>query len=146
MWKVRFLQRDVESIVDKFEKPVTIRFHVPGTSERLALRYVPVSDELKSIAERMGDYLHCIAAARFQKSDFWTEFTALIDRGIALLSDAVSGDLLTPPMWQSKGKGVIVAFDQGGMPTFFTEGAHVKFDVTLRVVSKTQKMITLKNA
>lgn len=146
MWHVRFLKREVESIVDKFEKPVTIRFHVPETSERLALRSVPVCDELKSIAERLGDYLHCIAAARFRKSDFWTEFTALIDRGIALLSDAVSGDLLTPPMWQSKGKGVIIAFDQGRMPKFFTDGAYLKFDVTLRVVSKTQKMITLKNA
>jgi hypothetical protein len=156
MYQVRLLKREVESIVDKaqwsiagfkFDEAVTIRFHVPGTSERLPMRYIPVSDELKRIAERMGDYLHSTDTAKLLKSRFWTDFAALIDRGIALLSDAVSGDLLVPPMWQKKGSsGIIIAFDCGKTPKFLTAGASLKFDVTLRVVSKDTKMMILKNA
>ena len=145
-WQVRLLKRDVESIVDKFEKPVTIHFHAPQSGGEFPLKYVPISDELKSIVEHLGDYLHCIAATKLQRPGFWAEFLALIDRGIALLSDAVSGDLLAPPMWQKSGKQVILIFDQGKMPKFFSAGTNLVFDVKLKVVSKTAKMITLKNA
>ena len=145
-WQVRLLKRDVESVVDKFEKPVTIYFHVPEIGGRVPLRYVPISDELKSIVEHLGDYLHCVAAAKLQQSGFWVEFTILIDRGIALLWAAVSGDLLAPPMWQNKGRGVIFAFDQGKMPKSWNAGAPLTFDATLVVVSKTHKVVTLKNA
>jgi hypothetical protein len=110
------------------------------------MRYVPVSDELKSIAERLGVYLHRVGVEKVQQKGFWTQFSSMVDRGITLLSDAVSGDLLAPPMWQNKGKGVIFSFDQGKMPGFFAEGAHLKFDVTLRVHSKTHEMFILKNA
>jgi hypothetical protein len=146
VWRVRFLKRDVESRVDKFEKPVTVRFQIPETGERLPMRYVPVSDELKSIAERLGVYLHRVGVEELQQKGFWTQFSSMVDRGITLLSDAVSGDLLAPPMWQNKGKGVIFSFDQGKMPGFFTQGAQVKFNVTLRVHSKTHKVFILKNA
>src|ERR1700726_4898553 len=64
MWRGRFFKRDVESLVDKFEKPVTIRFHIPETGERLPIRYVPVSDELKSIAERLGAFLHRVSVEK----------------------------------------------------------------------------------
>jgi hypothetical protein len=146
VWRVRFLKREVESLVDKFEKPVTIRLQIPETGEHLPMRYVPVSDELKSIAQRLGDYLHCVGVEKVQQKGFWTQFSSMVDRGITLLSDAASGDLLAPPMWQNKGKRVIFAFDQGNMPSFFTEGAQVEFNVTLRVHSKTRKMFILKNA
>ncbi len=112
------------------------------------MRYVPISDELKLIAERLGEYLHCVGAIKLQRPAFWTEFKKLTDRGIVLLADAVSGELLAPPMWQTKSKSVEFAFDQAKKPKFLTNadiGTSLKFDVTLVVVSKTSKMVTLRN-
>jgi hypothetical protein len=143
-WQVRVLKRDIEDVVEKHEKPVTIHFHDPETGGRLPLCYVPVSDELRSIAERLGDYLHCLPTIKVRRPGFLTELKALVDRGIALLSEAVSGDLLSPPMWKNESMTAIFIFDDGKVPTFWKEGHHVAFDAIFVVVSKTDEGITFK--
>jgi hypothetical protein len=143
-WQVRVLKRDIEDIVEKHEKPVTIYFQDPETGGRLPIRYVPVSDELKSIVERLGDYLHSLHPSKLRRQGFLSELEALIDRGIVLLSEAVSGELLSPPMWENKPIRAFFVFDHEKIPSFCKEGNDVTFDAELVVVSKDDEGITLK--
>lgn len=143
-WQVRLLKREVENVVDKYEEPLTIHFRDPETGDRLPFRYVPIADELKSIAERLGGYLHCLPTINVRRPKFLAELKALVDRGIPLLSEVVSGDLLSPPMWKSEEMSAIFNFDEGKMPTFLMEGHNTKFDANFVIVSKDDKGITLK--
>ncbi len=144
-WQVRVLKRDIESIVEKHEKVVAIYFLDPETGGRVPIRYVPVSDELKSIAERLGDYLHCLNLTKLRRKGFLSELETLLDRGITLLSEAVSGELLSPPMWKNKPiKGALFIFDDEKVPTFCKKGNDVRFEAELVVISKDEKGITLK--
>jgi len=145
-WQVRLLKRDIESVVEKREKPVTINFHDPETGGSLPLRYVPVSDELKSIAERLGDYLHCLPGFKMRRPGFVAELQSLVDRGIDLLSEAVSGELLSPPMWKSDSLTGIFTFDEGKVPKSWKDGHEVAFDAKCVVVSNNDEGITLKIA
>jgi len=143
-WQVRVLKRHIEDVVEKHEKPVTIYFHDPETCERLPVRYIPVSDELKSIAERLGDYLHCLHPSKLRRQGFLAEVRDLVERGIALLSEAVSGELLSPPMWKTKPVRALFVFDEEKVPLFCKEGNDLTFDARVVVVSKDDDGITLK--
>lgn len=143
-WQVRLLMRDIERFTDKVDKPITVRFHNQDSGKSISLGYVPIPDELKTIAGRLGDYLHCVNVARLRKIEFWTEFRSLTDRGITLLSKAVSGHLLAPPMFDPKSKSAIFKFDEGKMPEFLDKATEAKFSATFRVISKTPEKVTLK--
>lgn len=145
-WQVRILKREIENIVDKYDNPVTIHFQDPATGMQLPLRYVPIAEELKSIAERLGQYMHCLPASKVQMPTFFTELTTLIDRGIDLLSESVSGDLLSPPMRNSENMAALFIFDEGKSPTFLEKGRIAKFDAKFVEESKSESGITLKIA
>jgi hypothetical protein len=144
IWKVRILKREIENISDRFEKPVTIHLYNPITSQRTALRYVPITDELKNIAERLGSYLHCLPTNKVRQHKNMDELTSLVDRGIVLLKEAVSGELLSPPMFKKSEMRAIFNFDIGKMPEFLMDGGDVRFEATFIVESKDDEGITLK--
>ena len=145
-WQVRTLKREIEKIVEKRELPVTINIHHSKTGKHYLLRYVPVSDELKSIAERLGDYLHCIPSLKVEHVGFEAELQALVDKGIALLSETVSGELLSPLMFKKNSLTGILIFDEGKAPQSFKDGDTISFDAKFVVVSKSDEGITLKIA
>ena len=145
-WQVRILKREIENISDKFEKPVTVHLHNPITGNRIGLRYVPVTDELKNIAEKVGAYLHCFSANKVRQPRFIKELASLVDRGIVLLEDAVSGNLLSPPMFKRTEMKALFSFDIGKMPDFLKDGVDVQFEATFIVESKDDEGITLKIA
>lgn len=143
-WQVRVLKRRIEDVVEKHEKPVVVYFHHPETGERLPIRYIPVSDELKSIAERLGEYLHCLHPSKLRSQSFLPELRNLVERGIVLLSEAVSGELLSPPMWRSKPIRAFFVFDDEKVPPFCKEGNELTFDAKVIAISKDDDGITFK--
>jgi hypothetical protein len=145
-WQVRTLKREIENVVEKRELPVTINVHDSETGKHYPLRYVPVSDELKSIAERLGDYLHCIPSLKVEHSGFVAELQALVDKGIALLSESVSGELLAPLMFKRNSLTGILIFDEEKAPQSFKDGYKISFEAKFVVVSKSDGGITLKIA
>lgn len=145
-WQVRILKREIENISDKFEQPITVHLHNPITDHRIGLRYVPVTDELKNIAEKVGAYLHCLSANKVRQHKYRTEFASLVDRGIVLLEEAVSGELLSPPMFKQSEMRAIFNFDIGKMPDFLRGGVDLQFEATFIVESKDDEGIILKIA
>lgn len=145
-WQVRTLKHEIEKVVEKREMPVTVNIHNPETGKHLPLRYVPVSDELRSIAERLGEYLHCIPSLKVEHAGFETELKALIDKGIALLAEAASGELLAPLMFRRNSLTGILIFDEEKTPHFFKDGCKISLEARFTVVSKSDEGITLKIA
>ena len=143
-WQVRVLKKQIENISDKFERPVIVNFHNPMTGHRTALRYIPVTDELKNIAEKLGACLHCLSTYKVWQPEYVAELTSLIDRGIVLLKESVSGELLSPPMFKAPEMTAIFHFDNGKMPEFLNDGVEAQFDATFIVESKNNEGITLK--
>jgi len=143
-WQVRTLKREIENIVEKRELPVTITIHDSETGKHYPFRYVPVSDELKSIAERLGEYLHCIPSLKVEYAGFEVELQGLVDKGIALLSEAISGELLAPLMFKRNSLTGILIFDEGKVPQAFKDGNEISFEAKFVVVSKSEEGITLK--
>ena len=143
-WQVRILKRHIENVVEKHEKPVTINFHDPDTNTTFPIRYVPITDELKSITERLGEYLHFIHPSKLQKREILSDLKIFVDKGIELLSDAVSGELLSPPLWDNKTLKGLFVFDQDKIPRFCKEGNSILFNAKFVVDSIGDSGITLK--
>jgi len=145
-WQVRLLKRDIDTRAHKYERPFTLHFRSTTTGEKYPVRYVPISTELNSIAERLGDYLHCVNSTKVQQPRYWSEFRNIVKRGITLLSEAVSGDLLSAITWDDKEKIAVLKFDEGKMPPFFTLGEKTSFVAKWVVVSKDEKGIRVRPA
>lgn len=60
--------------------------------------YAPVSDRLKEIAMRCGDYLHAMRLEKVSAPNFWNELSAMLEEGCNLLEVACSSEVLCPSL------------------------------------------------
>ena len=65
------------------------------------LFYTPVSARLKTLAEKLGSYLHAAKTVRPADDPFWTSFRDELEEAAQLLTDATTGTLLGPILRRS---------------------------------------------
>lgn len=94
-WRVGNLHRTMDKHFRLGDQVARVRI---VAQERLlaTLYYVPVSNRLKEIAHRLGDYLHAGKKHHAVHDPYWPAFRALLEEGEDLLRQATSGTLLGP--------------------------------------------------
>jgi len=119
-WQIRKLVEKLAKPSGIHEKRFVLPFIHPKTGEKHYAIYNPVSSKLRRIAERLGDYLHCVEQNRVSKSSFFSEFRQLVKQGIEELKSATSGTLIAPPSISGPGK-MRLKFEKGQTPSLFKD-------------------------
>ena len=66
--------------------------------------YTPVTPELISIGQRLGDLLHVQMTYHLPKDEFWKTTKEMLEKAYKLLEISNKGTLMGPPLWKEKGK------------------------------------------
>jgi hypothetical protein len=94
-WRTGKLHRTAEQNFLIGDKVQRVRIY-EGDTHLATLFYVPVTSRLKTITERLGDYLHALKQYHPPSDAYWGTFRALLAEGAALLEEATAGTLLGP--------------------------------------------------
>lgn len=97
-WQVARLGKTVQGAFGP-EKVARVIIRSVDKGRTLAvLLYTPVTQELRGIADRLGDYLHAGKSVHPTDDPWWTELRTCLERGCDLLGGATTGTLLGPPL------------------------------------------------
>ncbi|WP_434695125.1 hypothetical protein J3P89_17910 [Pseudomonas sp. Z1-14] len=102
-WQIAVLGREVEQAFSGCKQEVNLRL-VAGGFPVMLCKYTPVTPELKEVGERLGNYLHAPRDSDLRGLEQWSDFEQLLERGLALLRYACSGNLLGVPLRQRGAK------------------------------------------
>lgn len=102
-WQIAALGRDVEQAFYGCVQEVRIDVW-SGGYPMIRCKYTPVTPELRSIGERLGNYLHAPKKDDLRQLEQWRDFESMLDQGVSLLDYACSGNLLGVPLVQSGNK------------------------------------------
>lgn len=97
-WEVAKLGRSIESAYQTGDKIMIFTIHFPDDGAELKLLYTPVSERLREIAKRLGDYLHAKKHTHTDKPEWWTELRSQLNEAYPLLMLANSGELVGLPL------------------------------------------------
>lgn len=134
-WQIAKLGADLDRVFRTGDQIAEITMHHEGMDEPVVLRYVPVRQELRRMAERLGGLLH--AAKEFHPPDdrWWNSTDAYLRAVASELRTAVSGSLLGPPLLnRNTGEMLIHAALSGddhqrALSTFAQIGARATLNV-----------------
>ncbi|EPB6965056.1 MULTISPECIES: hypothetical protein [Pseudomonas] len=96
-WQIAALGKDVEEAFSGCVDEVRVKVCSEG-HPLVLFKYTPVVPDLKSIGERLGDYLHAPKKGSLETQEQWDEFESILERGFHLLEYACSGNLLGVPL------------------------------------------------
>lgn len=96
-WQLAKLSRDVEDAFNGCKAEVRVTLYSSGYPVMLC-RYTPVTPELRSIGERLGNYLHAPKSTDLLELEQWQELDGLLDTGFKMLGYSCEGNLLGVPM------------------------------------------------
>ena len=115
-WQVSGLERGINRAYQLGDKIASLEIQDPTSKEvREQFLYTPVSRRTRQIAERLGDFLHYTERFRPRDEKWVTELRNLVDEGIAGLTAATTGTLLSPLMKKgNSGEAVVLAEVPGG--------------------------------
>ena len=99
-WRARKLHRTTEKSFHIGDRVQRVRIYEDGAL-LFTLYYVPVTSRLKTIAERLGDYLHVAKKYHPPTHEYWTQLRELLTEGADLLTDAAAGTMLGPLLIES---------------------------------------------
>ena len=74
-----------------------------GTPD-LVLRYIPISQRLRSIVARLGNVLHFPGEKNLENADWWRTLRSELTEGLAWFKLAAGGDLLGAPLMRRGSK------------------------------------------
>lgn len=100
-WHAGKLHKTAEQNFQIGDKVQRFRIYEGGT-HLATLYYVPVTSRLKTIAERVGEYLHAGKEYHAPHDDYWATFRVLLEEGAKLLEEATEGTLLGPVLVNRK--------------------------------------------
>ena len=103
-WKIAALSQDIKNAFSGVEKELVFSISAAGENN-LVFRYRPVVPGLRTIAEKLGNYLHAAKDNELNSNEEWQQFRQLIEEGIKFLAYACSGSLLGVPMISPSFKG-----------------------------------------
>ncbi|HTX22704.1 MAG TPA: hypothetical protein VMD27_12725 [Candidatus Aquilonibacter sp.] len=118
-WEIRKLAKMLAESSEIHDKRYVFVFVNPKTREKHYAIYSPVSSKLRKIAEKLGDFLHCVDQGRVLNPLFFPRFRQLVKRGIEEMALATSGTLVAPPVTVA-GK-MRFKFEKGHMPSLFKD-------------------------
>jgi hypothetical protein len=94
-WRTGKLHRTAEQSFLIGDQVQRVRIY-EGDTHLATLFYVPVTSRLKTITERLGDYLHALKQYHPPSDAYWGTFRELLAEGAVLLEEATAGTLLGP--------------------------------------------------
>jgi len=77
-------------------------------SKEMVCYYTPVTPELISIGQRLGDLLHVQTKHHSPKDGFWKTTKGMLEKAYKLLEISNKGTLMGPPLWKEKGKSAVM--------------------------------------
>lgn len=94
-WEIKKLGRTIESAFGLGDTMLLV-FLKMGDGRTCQFMYVPVSERLREIGKRCGDYLHAMKSDRVNSEDFWRDLRSMVTEGCGLLEMACSSEILRP--------------------------------------------------
>ena len=79
-------------------------------NETLIFYYTPVTPELISIGQKLGDLLHAQTILSTKEEEFWKTTREMLEKAYKLSEIASKGTLMGPPLWEEEGKTVTMIF------------------------------------
>ena len=130
-WQIAKLSLSVAKAF-RFQRVARVRIlDAHSKKVRATVFYTPVSDPLKALGERLGDYLHALDY-RPPTSDWWGSFRTTVEIGCKLLEESTFGQLLGPPL-RNKATGLthlpLVVPDGMSAADFGSKGEEVIIDI-----------------
>lgn len=98
-WQIAVLGREVEQAFAGCVQEVNIKVISDGHPVMLC-KYTPITPELKSVGEKLGNYLHAPKNDDLRELEQWSDFEQLLEKGLFLLRYSCSGNLLGVPLRQ----------------------------------------------
>ncbi len=100
-WKIAKMASQIESTFKTKGKVCVMSFDNEDfpISE---LKYIPISNKLKKMAERLGDYLHVSKKYRSDNDPWWTEARSYMESVYDELSFIATGTLMGAPLKDPK--------------------------------------------
>ncbi len=102
-WQITHLGRDLNKVFKARNK--VIEFTIVDETKGdpiIILYYTPVTPELQTIGDKLGNYLHAMREYQPDESDWWEDFKWLLKRGIKGLEGATKGNLMGIPLINPK--------------------------------------------
>jgi hypothetical protein len=97
-WRIAQLGETVKKWL-QVERVARVQLLQRRSREPIATFYfTPVSPELRTLGERLGDYLHAQRERQLSSDPWWHSFRTTLEVGCNLLSEATLGTLLGPPL------------------------------------------------
>jgi hypothetical protein len=99
-WKVGVLGAELERMFRNGDKVAEIILSNADGTYLGRLLHTPVTRSLRQQAKKLGEQLH--AAKQFRPADdpWWSRFRASLEQTVVLLSEATTGTLMAPPLFQ----------------------------------------------
>ncbi|SRR5258708_6667690 len=146
IWKVKHLDKEVRKRFAVNDKPVEITIQRDDTKVLVRYAYTPVSINLRSIAGKLGQFLHYIPQHRENEKNFILSLRKLVKSGIEELRFSTSGHLLGPPRFIKNGedKDIILKYDRNSNATIFPKGVKAKLKLEVVAVRKDETSVGFK--
>jgi len=104
-WKVPKLGRTIDQTFKLGDKVAKFTITSKNNEEIFGVfYYTPVSKELKSMAGRIGNYLHALREYKPSTDEWWHEIRSFLKSVFAELKRACAGTLLGAPLVSPNGK------------------------------------------
>jgi hypothetical protein len=143
-WRIPSLKKSVDRLHGEVERPIAVTFYDPATHSSVICEYTPVTEKLKKVGERLGNYLHYSPQRRKDPTRMEGGLGALIDLGIQELAIATRGTFLRPPDGRGRANSLRLVWEQGAMPDFVRTNASGLLKLKFQLVSKSGTKAVLR--
>ena len=143
-WRLASLKKSVDGLHGAILHPIKVTFFDPTSDNPVICEYTPVTEKLKKIGERIGDYLHYKPQRRQDTAKMEAELGALIDIGTQELAVATRGTFLRPPDGGGQANSLRLVWELGTMPAFVRTNPSGKLRLKYELVSKSGNKALLK--
>lgn len=102
-WQISQLAKNIEDAFRIGEKVAVIKIFDSKTKELIIdAKYTPVRKKAHKVAQQLGNYLHQAKEFYPEDAQYWVDFRKLLTDGVKELEFSTSGDLLGPPLHNTK--------------------------------------------
>ena len=99
-WEIPKLAKNVERIYRTGDKMIRVDFQdEEGTNVGRSMFYTPVNSNLRRMAGKLGNLLHCPKEFRESDDAWWVEIRAFLEDVFIELEKANKGNVLCIPIW-----------------------------------------------